>query len=377
MKNIVVVTHKYLPQPDDELVKYLNKKRGYNVFHIKHSFPDAKDRRSVLALYLDGKKRRQTKTLDYIFLPEPLVYFKELFFTLKWLISGRKKYDLYVGMDGLCTLFGLILKNLGVCQKVIYWSIDFVPLNRFKSEWKNFFYHKINSFACRRVDEVWDLSFRMAEGRKKYLGINKRDYKYHRIVPYGVWVSRIEKVPYSKCEKSTLVFMGHLMKKQGVDLVIKKIPDIIRQIPDFRFKIIGGGNYRNNLVRLAREFAVSKYCQFLGRIENTRLEKEVAKSAVAIAPYLKTKASYTYYADPGKVKTYLACGVPVLLTDLPWNAEEIQKNKCGLIINNDGSDLVEKLLKVMAPSINKVFRENAAKYSKNFDYEKIFSKLEL
>ena len=65
------------------------------------------------------------------------------------------------------------------------------------------------------------------------------------------------------------------------------------------------------------------------------------------------------------------------MTDLPWNAKEIERNKCGLIINDDGSDLVKKLLRIIGSSVNKEFRKNAIEYSKNFDYEKIFSKLEL
>ncbi|MEK7497294.1 MAG: glycosyltransferase [Patescibacteria group bacterium] len=377
MKNIAIVAHKYLHHPDDDLVHFLEKRKGYNIFHVKHSFPDAKDRKSVLDIYLKGKRKKEISTKDYIFLPEPLVYFKEMFFTFKWLIATKSKYDLYIGVDGLCTFWGLLLKSLGVCKKVIYWSIDFVPLSRFKSGWKNFIYHKINSLSYKHADEVWDLSPRMLKGRKKYLGINKSDYKFHRVVPYGLWINRIKKIPYGKCEKKTLVFMGHLMKKQGVDLVIKNIDKIVKRIPGFKFKIIGDGNYRNDLVELSRMLSVDTYCQFLGRIDNIKLEKEVAKSAVAVAPYIKMKDSYTYYADPGKVKTYLACGIPLLLTDLPWNAKEIEKRKCGFIIKDDGSDLVKKLVEVMKPSVNRKFRENATAYSKDYDYEKIFSKLEL
>ena len=375
MKNIAIVTHKYLPQPDDDLASFLNRKRGYRIFHIKHSFPDAKDRRSILDLYLNGKKAKEIKTLDYIFLAEPLVYLKEFFFTLKWLINAKRKYALYIGMDGLCALFGLLLKSIRVCKKVIYWNMDFVPFSRFKNGWKNYFYHKINTLACKKADQVWDLSPRMAEGRKKYLGINKSDYKFHRVVPYGVWTSRIKKASYKACEKKTLVFMGHLLKKQGVDVVIRNMPQIIKKVPDFKFKIIGDGNYKNHLVQLANDLSLKKYCEFLGRISNIQLEKEIAKSTVAIAPYLKTKDSYTYYADSGKVKTYLACGVPVLLTDLPWNAREIEKNNCGLIIRDDAKDLVKSLIFLMQPKVNQEFRENAVKYSKNFDYEKIFSEI--
>lgn len=377
MKNIAIVAHKHLPQPDDDLVYFLHKKNGYNIFHIKHSFSDTKDRRSVLDLYPNWRKTIGKKTLDYSFFPEPLIYIKELFFTAKWLLFAKRKIDLFVGMDGLCTLFGIILKNLGICRKVIYWNMDFVPFNRFDNEWKNSIYHRINIFACKNADEVWDLSPRMIKGRKIFFNVDEGDYKFHRVVPYGVWKHRIKTVPYNSCQKNTLVFMGHLLAKQGVDMVIRKIPDIVKHDPNFIFKIIGDGNYKNQLVKLVNELSVGKYCKFLGRIETFDLEEEIAKSAVAIAPYLKTKDSYTRYSDPGKVKTYLACGVPVLLTGLPWNANEIEKNKCGLIIRDDGRDLVRKLTFLMSPKVNAKYRENALAYSKNFDYGKIFSDLEI
>lgn len=375
MKNIAVVTHKYLPQPDDDLIFYLNEKKNVYITNIRHSFSDAKDRFSVLEIFVNGKKQRSIKSSDYYSLPDSLIHFKELIFTMKWILKSKRKFDVYIGIDGLCTLFGLILKKLGKCRKVIYWSMDFVPFNRFKDKWKNFLYHKVNTFSCKNSDEVWDLSPRMPLGRKKYLKIKHKDYKLHRIVPYGVWTSQIKTISYDKCEKQTLVFMGHLLKKQGIDMIIKKIPDIVREIPNFELKIIGDGNYKNQLERLVDILEVKNYCTFLGRISDKRLRKEIAKSAVAIAPYYVGKDSYTYYADPGKVKTYLACGVPVLLTNLPWNVKEIEKSKCGLIIKDDGNDLVNKLAYLMKKEINPKFRKNAIKYSEKFNYEKIFVNL--
>jgi glycosyltransferase involved in cell wall biosynthesis len=117
-------------------------------------------------------------------------------------------------------------------------------------------------------------------------------------------------------------------------------------------------------------------CEFKGKIaDHKELENEIAKSCVAIAPYIKSLDSWTYYADPGKVKTYLACGVPVLLTDVPWNTKEIVENKCGMIIKEDEKDITGKIVYFMDKEINQQFRDNAIKYSLNFDYKKIFEGL--
>lgn len=377
MNSIAIVAHKYLPQPDDELVAYLNHNNFKKVIHIYHSFSDAKDRKSFYRLYTNGKLSKEKQTIDYSFLPEPLLYLKELFYTFFWLIfQGR--IDVYIGMDGLCVLFGNWLKTFYRVHKTIYWAIDFVPESRFKNKWKNKIYHFINTSGYKNSDEMWDLSPRMAEAREKFLGIKESEYKLRKVVPYGMWVDRIKKYSYLECEKNTLVFMGHLLEKQGVQLIIKSLPEILKLIPNLTFKIIGDGNYRSELESLAEQLRVKQYCKFLGKIQkNEDLENEIAKSCVAIAPYMKELDTWTYYADPGKVKTYLACGVPVLLTDIPWNAKEIEKNQCGVLIQENSSDIASKLAELMQGKQNQMYRDNSVLYAKQYTYTEIFNGLHL
>lgn len=375
-RNIVIVSHKYLTQPDDDLVIFLNEEKYNNVLHIRHSFSDATDRCSYYIWYKNGVTYKEYRTKDYKKLKDLFIYLKEFYFTWKWIWQSKINWDYYIGMDGLCVLFGNTLKLFGNIKKTVYWAIDFVPKSRFNSHIKNIIYHLINTNGYKKSDEMWDLSPRMAKARKKFLGIKNSDYKLHKVVPYGVWVDKIKKYNYERCEKNTLVFMGHLLEKQGVQLVIKIIPEIIKTKPDFKFKIIGGGKYKEKLIKLGRDLNVIQYCDFKGKINNYKeLENEIAKSCLAIAPYVKKLDTWTYYADPGKVKTYLACGVPVLLTDIPWNAEEIKNNKCGNIILENENDMIDKIIKLMDKNRNQEYRNNAIIYSTRFDYKYILSKL--
>lgn len=377
MRNFLIVAHKYLPQPDDDLVTFLIHKKKDNVIHIMHSFPEAKDRKSLFLWHRNGKIYKKLSSPDFINFPEIILYLKELLYTLRWSCAFGEKIDLYVGMDGMCCMFGLILQKIGIVKKVVYWCIDFVPERRFKQSWKNRIYDFVNTVAIKNSDEVWDLSPRMIAGRQKFLKIRKKEYKFHRIVPYGVWSDKIKHHSYESSEKYTLVFMGHIMEKQGVDTVVTKIPYIIKKLPKFKFKIIGDGSYKEELIGLAKSLGVYKYCHFYGRLGDESMRSKIAKCSVAIAPYKDGKDNYSRYADPGKVKTYLSCGVPVLLTDIPWNAKEIEKEKCGLIIKSDGSDLVEKVISLMNSEVNKKFRANAISYSEKYNYEKMFSNLNL
>lgn len=378
MKNIIILAHKFLPQPDDDLVLYLNKKNYENVVHIYHSFSDASDRKSYCRWYRYGKLFKQMETHDFKNFPEPIIYLKEFYFTLIWILQTKFVWDKFIGMDGLCTNFGLFLKTLKKVKLVIYWAIDFVPEKRFKQKYANRIYHKINTSGYTNADEIWDISPRMATARNNFLHIDESVYKKRKVVPYGVWLERIKKYTYQNCEQNTLVFMGHLLEKQGVQLVLRAMPLLIKNKPHLSFKIIGTGQYEETLRKLAKDLNVDKHCKFMGKIPDTRaMEEEIAKSAVAIAPYIKSLDTWTFYADPGKIKTYLACGVPVVLTDIPWNANEITKKQCGLISPEDEREIARKVLKLMDAKTNQQFRKSAIQYSKSYCYQNIFGALNI
>jgi len=375
MKNIVIVSHKFLTQSDDELAYYLSNKKYDNVLHIRHSFSDAEDRCSYYTWYKKGKLFKEERTKDYKKYSEPLIYLKEIYYTKKWIKNSGIIWDYCICMDGFLTYFTSQLKKRYI-KRLVFWVIDVVPESRFKSKIKDKIYRHINKTACKKADEIWDLSPRMDIIREKIYGFKAKDVAKHRLVPQGLWTERVKKYSYDKCKKTTLVFMGHLLEKQGAQLVIETIPEIIKEIPNFKFKIIGGGSYKDSLINLAKELDVQKYCDFKGKIEDHKeLENEIAKSCVAIAPYIKALDTWTYYADPGKIKTYLGCGVPVLLTNIPWNAEEIEKNKCGIIIKENKKDIIKNMLILMNKEVNQEYRDNAIKYSKSFDYETTFNKL--
>ncbi len=381
--NIVIVSHKHLTQPDDDLAEYLRKRPKYEVLHIRHSFSEAKDRSSYYSLYRDGRLMKEEVTGEFNILRffEPFLYVKEAIFTLVWIIYSRKQWDVYIGMDGLCVIFGVFLKRMGFVKKVVFWAIDFVPKDRFSEGYKNKIYKVVNKFSYKRADEVWDLSPRMIVAREQFLGIERDSYKKHRVVPYGVWLKKIKQLPLKEKDKNTLVFMGHLLPKQGVQLIIESMPKILQSLPGFKFKIIGDGYYKNTLMTLAKQLGVYDSCIFMGKIGHekyySKLIPEIASSACAVALYVSALDKWTYYADSGKIKTYLACGVPVLMTDLPWNAQEIEKNGCGIIVEENSEQIVRGIIDLMNKDNNKVYRENARKYAQNFDYSSIFENLGL
>ncbi len=328
-KKIIIVTHVYATGPSQDLEEYLTNNKVKKLLFIGHPLFYRKHQNgSGYKVYKKGKLTRE-RYLKNRKLPLFFSSFKDLFLNIYWVFGAKGRWDLFVGVDNLNAFSGVWLRRLGLVRKVVYYVIDYTP-QRFKNNILNNVYHWVDKFCVKNCDETWNLSPRMAEAREKYRGLKKELYQRQKTVPIGIWYNRIPRKDFLEIEKHTLVFMGHILKKQGIQYVLAAVPKIIKEIPDFKFLIIGGGDYLAVLKEKVRDLKIEKYAAFTGFIENHQeIEERLSRSALAVAIYErgKKKTNFTYFADPGKLKSYLAAGLPVLLTDVPYNAKEIERKK--------------------------------------------------
>ncbi len=277
-----------------------------------------------------------------------LNYFFEIYLTLRAIIKSKEKFDLFVGVDSLNTFAGLLLRKIRYVKKVIFYTIDYVP-ERFNNKILNSIYHRLDKFCVKNADETWNVSPRIAEGRERIKGLKQCVYNKQKVVPIGVWFDKAKRLPFYQIKKCQLLFIGHLLEKQGVQLVLDAIPEIIKSIPDFHFLIIGGGKYEKNLVDKVEKLGIKKYITFTGWIKARNvLDKMMTDSAIAVAMYDRQIDTFTYYADPTKLKDYLSVGLPILLTDVSYNAREIEENRCGKIINYDKESITKAVIELMS-----------------------------
>ncbi len=297
-------------------------------------------------------------------------YLIEAYLTFIWIAFRREKFSLFVGVDNLNAVIGIILRALGKVNTVVYYTIDYSP-KRFKNRFLNYLHHKIDYFCCQHVDLIWNVSPRMAEGRKERWKI---DFDKQQVVPIGVWFERITRKPFSEIKRYQVLFIGHLLKKQGVQLVISAIPSIIKSVPDFHFLVVGGGPYQAILEEQAKKLGLEKYITFTGWIKDReRIDKLMSDSACALAPYDPTNAGFSYYADPTKIKDYLSAGLPIILTDVPYNAKEIVRRGCGIIVDYEKDDIARVIISLIQDDKKLLFyREKALEYAKELGWERIF-----
>jgi len=368
-KDFVISTHYLVYGAPQALREYLIKNKARRFLFIAHPL-EADSNRSYFELIKKGKV--SVKKIFPLRTKISLInYLIELFLNFYWVFFSRGKYNLFIGVDNLNTLAGIILRTLRKVNRVVYYTIDYSP-QRFRNKLLNYIYHKIDNLCVKKSDVVWNVSPRIAEGRLKTKGLNFLEKQ--RVVPIGVWIEKIKRRKFEMVKKHQLLFLGHLLEKQGVQKVIDAMPAIIKNIPDFHFLIIGGGEYESFLKKKVNKMKLNEYVTFTGWIkEREKIDQLISESACAIAPYNPKKAGFTYYADPTKIKDYLSAGLPVILTDVSYNAREIEKNGCGIVVDYKKESIAQAVIKILKDENKlKEYRKNALKYAKQFDWNKIF-----
>jgi len=375
-KKIVIATHVYTTGPAQDLRDYLVEQKTKKLLFIGHPlFYKEELKGPGYELYFGNTGEKKEKYLKIQDNFSVLTYFKDYFRNIRYVIKNGRNWDLYIGSDNLNALSGIMLRKMRFVRKCVYYVIDYNP-NRFQNRLMNKIYHKIDQYCVKHCDETWNLSVRMKEGRKKYFNFSGGN---QITVPIGIWFERI-KPGQNKSNFKKLAFMGHILKKQGVQYIVSAIPKIVESIPNFRFEVIGGGEYLLELKKLAKELKIEKHVKFYGFIESHQdVEQLLSSCDVAVAMYEKYdengNLSFTYFADPGKLKSYLAGGLPIILTDVSYNAKEIEKLGCGKIITQD-KESIAKAVVAMLKNEQKLakMRHSALAYAQEYDWNLIFEK---
>lgn len=369
---IAIVFHEATSGLGYDLRDYLLKQGVEELLFISHPLLYLKDsfkKSSKYELYKKGRLVKSAKAFHWI-LPEYLLYLKDVIYTILWCSILNGKYDLYFGVGNLNAFSGCILRFINKTNKVIYYVVDYVP-QRFKNKIVDEIYHRIERFCAENCTWTWNLSPRMIEGRDEKW---KMTFPHQLVVPYGVSFDRIKRLPIEKVNKTEILFMGTILEKQGIQLVIEVLLIIYKKIPSVKLTIIGKGPYEDELRKLIHKLGLEKYVVFLGYIpDHNEVENRIAKAGIGIALYDKRYDNFSYYADPGKIKNYLGAGIPVIMTDVPYIARQIEKAECGFIIPYNKNKLADLLLHFFSdPNLMKTYRKNAVKFAKKYDWNRVF-----
>jgi glycosyltransferase involved in cell wall biosynthesis len=141
--------------------------------------------------------------------------------------------------------------------------------------------------------------------------------------------------------------------------------------------VIGSGPLEEALRRQAEELGLGDSVRFHGFVPDHRdVERLLADAAIGVAPYRPDAYTFTRYADPGKLKAYLAAGLPIVLTDVPPNAPALAREAGAEVTAFDAAALARAIDTGLADADRWRERHSAAlAYVSRFDWEVLLSGL--
>src|SRR4029077_4480837 len=245
--------------PAADLENYL-RSRTRELLFISLPFYHSNERKSLVRLYSDGKLEKTYKipTLSSF---GPASYFRDFVVSILTVILSRRRYSLFIGLNALNSLGGLLLQKAGLIDKAVFYRIDYVP-SRFKNHVANRIYQSVNILCAMSCDWTWNLSKRMIEDRCK-----TRDHlRKQLVVPIGSNYDNIKRKASDPSGPHRLAYLGSLRRGQGLELLIDEMPSIRKAVPDAKLVIIGTGPLDSKLKQRAAELELDDCTVFLGYV---------------------------------------------------------------------------------------------------------------
>ena len=173
-----------------------------------------------------------------------------------------------------------------------------------------------------------------------------RGYPEERVVVHhiGVDPARFEPAPL-EARAERILFVGRLVKKKGVDHLIRAMAAVERERPKAELVIVGDGPERSKLEQLAARTLTR--CSFAGLRTSSEVAEAMSSARALCAPGV-TAASGDTDGLPMVILEAQAAGLPVVAFGNGGVGKAITDGETGLLAQDrDREDLVRALLRAL------------------------------
>ena len=214
---------------------------------------------------------------------------------------------------------------------------------RFDNYWKDLFetiYSRtVGKFIFKNIDKVAALS----ESDKKYLISIGVDSRKIVVIPNAINHEYLDNISYNmkkqeERDEKILLYVGVLIKRKGVDYLIKSIPDIIK---DNRLSciIVGKGDYREQLKSLVDKLDLADNVFFKGSVSTEELYYYYNNADIFVLPSVSEGL-------PTTILEAMYFGLPVVSTDIPGIRDHFSDSAI-LVLPKNEKELSKAIIRVL------------------------------
>lgn len=369
--SFLLISHYATFAEADMLFNYLIEHDAQIITQIKLPLPELPYLKQIEISVHEQGKLNTSKKIPSMVSPIWLAYLVQSFQLFFLVFGSKQSYDVLIAQNSLLAFLGIILRLLGKCKKVIFFSHG-IDKNRFGNSFLNKTYRLLDTISATRSDFNWFLSKNMIPIRQKQ-GIKDKKLFW---IPSTVPIKSVVRKQAGALNK--IVFLGTLDEKNGAQLLPQMISYIKKSIPDVVLDIMGSGPLFKTLKETIKKLHLENNINLLGHLPYHEFSSKLTNYSIGIAPYAYSETSLTPLSDSLKMRLYLATGLPVVITKGFWFSDEIEENKLGFAVKQDARSFARAILKLLVDQkLNQEIRKRALAYSEKLDltgfYDRAFT----
>ena len=157
-----------------------------------------------------------------------------------------------------------------------------------------------------------------------------------------------------------ILFVGRLAEKKGVRYMIDAMPGVLRAAPAAAFVIVGDGPLRLELERRADTLGIAESVRFMGAKRPDELPEFYSAADVFVGPSIVARGGDAE-GVPVSLMEAMACGTPVVTTDVGGIGELVTHDRTGLVVKErDPAGLAESVSRILTDEVlSRRLRRNA------------------
>lgn len=150
------------------------------------------------------------------------------------------------------------------------------------------------------------------------------DKENFRIITNAISHSEYPMRIANKNKEFTITYFGRLKKYKSIDHLLKAFAILVKEHNDCKLSIIGRGDFRPELEKLANELKISDKITFHGFVDNVTKNELLCNSHIVVNTSLKEGWGITNIEAN-------ACGTPVLSANVPGLKDSVKDGSSGLL----------------------------------------------
>jgi len=185
---------------------------------------------------------------------------------------------------------------------------------------------------------------------------------------------KIRKQYRIKKDDYVLFFMGWLYDFSGIKEVALTLVKIKDKHPDFKLLVVGEGDLYPQLLQIREKHNLGDHLILTGRQPYGNMPEFIGAADICLLPALNNKVMQDIV--PIKMYEYMACGKPVISTNLPGITKEFGYDN-GVVYVDDPEEVIDKAIRLIENKEKRIDHgSRARKFVEKYDWDNITQEFE-